>query len=94
MPSEVRQKKYRKIIEGPKMFNFWASKPGVRGWSRLLPPGSARAYLDTPLHIKHYPWTPSTAEFCVQLMATSPWVGSLSLVEFHSIDSYLKLRKM
>ena len=29
MPNEVRQKKYRKIKQDPKMLNFRASKPGV-----------------------------------------------------------------
>ena len=29
MPNEVRQKKYRKIKQDPKMLNFGASKPGV-----------------------------------------------------------------
>ena len=31
MTSKVRQKKYRKIKESPKMINFGASKPGIGG---------------------------------------------------------------
>ena len=43
MLSAVRWEKYRKIKQGPKMLNFGASKPGVKGL-----PGSAPGLVIKP----------------------------------------------
>ena len=39
MLSKVRQNKYGKIRQDPKMLNFWASKPGFGGPGPLGHPG-------------------------------------------------------